>query len=84
MLSDLDGVLVDSGAVIEATWRRFAGRHGLDAEHVLAESHGRRTVDVIRLVAPHLDPEAEGARIERDEIASADGLRPLPGARETP
>lgn len=67
MLSDLDGVLVDSGAVIEATWRRFAGRHGLDAEHVLAESHGRRTVDVIRLVAPHLDP--------RPKVAGSSGTR---------
>ena len=36
VLSDLDGVLVDSGAAIEATWRRFAERHGLDPEHVLA------------------------------------------------
>ena len=82
VLSDLDGVLVDSGAVIEGTWRRFAARHGLDADHVLAESHGRRTVDLIRLVAPHLDAAAEAARIEQEEIASAGGLRALPGARE--
>ena len=82
VLSDLDGVLVDSGAAIEATWRSFAERHGLDAGQVLAESHGRRSLDLIRLVAPHLDPEAEGARIEQDQIASANGLRPLPGARE--
>jgi HAD superfamily hydrolase (TIGR01509 family) len=82
VLSDLDGVLVDSGAVIEGTWRRFADRHGLDPEHVLARSHGRRTVDLVRLVAPHLDAEAEAARIEREEIESAAGLRPLPGARE--
>lgn len=82
VLSDLDGVLVDSGAVIESTWRRFAGLHGLDAEHVLAQSHGRRTVDLICLVAPHLDADAEAARIEREEIESARGLQILPGARE--
>lgn len=82
VLSDLDGVLIDSGAVIEGTWRRFAGRHGLDAEHVLSQSHGRRSVDLIRLVAPHLDAEAEAETIERDEIESARGLRTLPGARE--
>jgi HAD superfamily hydrolase (TIGR01509 family) len=82
VLSDLDGVLVDSGAAIEGTWRRFAARHGLDAEHVLAESHGRRTVDLIRLVAPRLDAVTEAARIEREEIEEAGGLRPLPGARE--
>jgi sugar-phosphatase len=82
VLSDLDGVLVDSGAAIERTWRRFAARHGLDAEHVLAESHGRRTVDLIRLVAPRLDAETEAARIEREEIEEAGGVQPLPGARE--
>ena len=82
MLSDLDGVLVDSGAAIEATWRRFAARHGLDPEQVLAQSHGRRSVDLIRLVAPHLDAEAEAAAIEREEIEATDGLQALPGARE--
>ena len=82
VLSDLDGVLVDSGAAIESTWCRFAARHGLDVENVLAESHGRRSVDLIRLVAPHLDAEAEAAMVEREEIEAADGLQTLPGARE--
>jgi HAD superfamily hydrolase (TIGR01509 family) len=82
LLSDLDGVLVDSGAQIETTWRAFAERHGLDAKHVLAQGHGRRPVDLIRLVAPRLDADAEAARIERDEIAGADSLIALPGARE--
>src|SRR5439155_1342494 len=54
VLSDLDGVLVDSGAEIERTWRTFAERHGLDAASVLAESHGRRSVVLIRLVAAGL------------------------------
>ncbi len=81
VLSDLDGVLVDSGAAIEKTWRRFAELHGLDPEHVLAESHGRRSVDLIRLVAPHLDAVAEAARVEREEVATAPGLQALPGAR---
>ena len=82
VLSDLDGVLVDSGASIERTWRMFAERHGLDAAAVLAESHGRRSVDLIRLVAPHLDAAAAAAEVEREEIENVEGLRPLPGARE--
>ena len=82
ILSDLDGVLVDSGAAIERAWRGFAATHGLDAEHVLAQSHGRRSVDLIRLVAPHVDAPAEAARIEREEIEHTAGLRALPGARE--
>jgi HAD superfamily hydrolase (TIGR01509 family) len=82
VLSDLDGVLVDSGPQIEATWRRFAERHGLAPARVLATGHGRRPVDLIRLVAPHLDAVAEAGRIEREELAIAAELRALPGARE--
>jgi sugar-phosphatase len=82
VLSDLDGVLVDSGAAVEATWRAFAGRHGLDPAAVLAEIHGRRAVDVLRRVAPHLDADAELARLEQEEVDGAPGLHALPGARE--
>lgn len=82
LLCDLDGVLVDSGAAIVDAWTRFASRHGLDAEQILADSHGRRSVDLIRLVAPHLDAEGEAARVEQDEVASATSVRALPGARE--
>ena len=79
VLSDLDGVLVDSGAEVERTWRRFAARHGLDAEYVVAKSHGRRSIDLIRLVAPHLDAGAEAAGIDEDQIERAGGLEALPG-----
>jgi HAD superfamily hydrolase (TIGR01509 family) len=82
VLADLDGVLVDSGGQIERTWRAFAERHGLEPARVLAEGHGRRPIDLIRLVAPHLDAVAEAALIEREEIDLAAGLRPLPGAHE--
>ena len=82
VLSDLDGVLVDSGAQVERSWRAFAERHGLDADQVLAHAHGRRAIDLVRLVAPHLDAEAEVGLLEQEEIASAPGLRALPGARE--
>jgi sugar-phosphatase len=82
VLSDLDGVLVDSAERIEATWLAFSERHDLDPEHVLAMSQGRRTVDLIRRVAPQLDAEMEAAELEREEAASADGVRALPGARE--
>jgi HAD superfamily hydrolase (TIGR01509 family) len=82
VLSDMDGVLVDSWTAIEGTWRRFAQRHGLDPEVVLAASHGRPTIDVIRTVAPHLDADAEAAAIDREQIGEIDGLRALPGALE--
>ena len=82
VLSDLDGVLVDSGAQIEATWTAFARRHGLDPAHVLADIHGRRAVDSIRRLAPHADAEVEAAWLEDDEVERAGAASPLPGARE--
>ena len=82
VLSDMDGVLVDSWTAIERTWTRFAHRHGLDPAVVLAASHGVPTIDVIRAVAPHLDAPVEAAAIEREQIEEVDGLRALPGARE--
>lgn len=82
VLSDMDGVLVDSWTAIKRTWTRFAHRHGLDPEVVLAASHGVPTIDVIRTVAPHLDASAEAAAVEREQIEEVEGLRPLPGARE--
>ena len=81
VLSDMDGVLVDSWTAIERTWRTFATRHGLDPQVVLAASHGRPTLDVIRTVAPHLDAETEAAAIDREQIRDVAGLRALPGAR---
>jgi HAD superfamily hydrolase (TIGR01509 family) len=82
VLSDMDGVLVDSWTAIERTWTRFAHRHGLDPDVVVAASHGVPTIDVIRAVAPHLDAHAEATVIEREQIEEVDGLRALPGARE--
>ena len=82
VISDLDGVLVDSTAYVEGAWTAFATRHAIEPASVLAVSHGRRTTDVIGLVAPHLDAEAEAAAIESAAIASVAGIQPLPGARE--
>jgi mannitol-1-/sugar-/sorbitol-6-phosphatase len=78
----VDGVLVDSTAAVEEAWTRFATRHGLDPQHMIANCHGRRTIDLIRLVAPHLDADVEATRIEREEVGTASPVRALPGARE--
>ena len=60
-LADMDGTLVDSRVVVERHWRLFAA-HGLDAGPFIAAGHGRRTSDVLRELAPHLDAAAEAAR----------------------
>ena len=40
ILSDLDGVLVDSGDAVEAVWRDWAGAQGLDPDEVVRAMHG--------------------------------------------
>lgn len=81
LLFDMDGTLVDSTVVVERTWRRFARRHGLDGEEILATSHGRRTGETVARYAPAgVDPEAETARVVAEEVADVDGIVAVPGA----
>jgi sugar-phosphatase len=82
ILFDLDGVLVDSTACVERHWRMWAKRHGLDAEYILANSHGRRTIDTMRAVAPELATETEAAQLERAEALDTVGIVAVPGATE--
>lgn len=82
VLFDLDGVLVDSAACVEKSWRDWAARHALDAERVLEVAHGRRTMETIPLVAPHLDVHAEVAALEATESHTTEGVFEVPGARE--
>lgn len=81
-LFDLDGVLVDSRAVVERTCRRWALRHKLDPEEVLRIAHGRRSRDTVKAVAPHLDLEREVAWLDAAELADVDGLHEVPGVRQ--
>jgi sugar-phosphatase len=80
LLFDLDGVLVDSRAVVERTWRRWATRHGIDAERLLQVAHGRRTRETLEEVAPHLATAEELGWLEAAELADEEGLLAVPGA----
>jgi len=81
-LFDLDGVLVDSRAVVERTCRRWALRHQLNPETVLRIAHGRRSRDTVKAAAPHLEADREAAWIDAAEFADVDGLSAVPGAAE--
>jgi mannitol-1-/sugar-/sorbitol-6-phosphatase len=80
VLSDLDGVLVDSGAEVERVWREWALAHALDPVSVERASHGVPSRQVIERVAPWLDPVIEGERV--DALHAATGGEALPGAAE--
>jgi mannitol-1-/sugar-/sorbitol-6-phosphatase len=80
VLSDLDGVLVDSGAEVERVWREWAVEQGLDPDDVGPASHGVPGRQVIERVAPHLDAVRESERVDR--LHAATGGVALPGAAE--
>jgi mannitol-1-/sugar-/sorbitol-6-phosphatase len=81
VLSDLDGVLVDSGGAIEATWSTWARSHGIDPALLVGRIHGRPSGEVIREVAPGLDVDSESDVIARMDIEGPPATL-LPGAAE--
>jgi sugar-phosphatase len=80
VLFDLDGVLVDSRAVVERTWERWAKRHSIAATDIIAKAHGRRSIETVREIAPELDATAEVRWLEAAELNDEEGLVALPGA----
>jgi len=82
ILFDLDGVLVDSAECVERTWRSWAVRHGLDPALVIAQAHGRRTIETVQLLAPHLAVGDEVAMLAASESSTTDGVYEVAGARE--
>ncbi len=82
ILFDLDGVLVDSTGSVERQWRIWARERGIDENKVIAVAHGVRAIEVMRIVAPHLNAEAEVRKLESQEAADHDGVAVMPGAPE--
>jgi len=80
ILFDMDGTLVDSKACVESIWKRWALRHGVDVHSLLQTSHGRRTEDTIKDVAPHLDIESEARALQTEELASREGIIAVGGS----
>jgi mannitol-1-/sugar-/sorbitol-6-phosphatase len=82
VLTDLDGVLIDSMAATAAAWTRWGERHGLDGAAIQAANHG---VPARAVIAKHVPPEAvaaEAAAVLEAEVATADQVVPYAGARE--
>ena len=80
ILFDMDGVLIDSAPAVERVWRVWALAHGFDPASVVAQAHGRRSIETIRAVAPAMDAEKENILVEQMEIDDKDGVTALPGA----
>jgi sugar-phosphatase len=82
VMLDVDGTLVHSLAAVDRAWSRFAARHGLDRTIVISQIHGRRSIDSIRLLQPHLDADAEDVLIRSDEASDTMGVVCVDGALE--
>ncbi|MYS23266.1 sugar-phosphatase [Streptomyces sp. DvalAA-14] len=83
LLLDMDGTLVNSDAVVERCWRRWAERHALDPAAVLRVVHGRQghaTMAALLPDRPMAENFAENALLLAEETADLDGVVPVPGA----
>ncbi|CCK30399.1 hydrolase [Streptomyces davaonensis JCM 4913] len=85
LLLDMDGTLVNSDAVVERIWRRWADRHGLDGDEVMKVVHGRQGYATMALLLPGrpmAQNHAENAWMLAEETADMDGVVAVPGAGE--
>ena len=81
ILFDMDGTLVDSTVVVEAVWRRFADRFGLDLAEILRSSHGRRMEDsIVRFGPAGVDVAAVAEDLGQFEYSTTEGVVAVPGA----
>ncbi|MFD6291092.1 HAD family hydrolase [Streptomyces sp. NPDC060205] len=85
LLLDMDGTLVNSDAVVERVWRRWADRHGLDGDEVMKVVHGRQGYASMAVLLPNRPMEqnyADNARMLAEETADMDGVVAIEGAEE--
>lgn len=81
-LFDCDGVLVDSEDTVARSWGRWADFYRLDRQAVLGMVHGHRSADTVRMLLPAEQASAGAELIDAYELADAESVKALPGARE--
>jgi sugar-phosphatase len=81
ILFDMDGTLVDSTAVVERVWARFAERFDLELATILATSHGRRMEDsIVRFGPEGVDVASVARDLSEFEFATTEGVVAVTGA----
>ncbi|MEV0372022.1 HAD-IA family hydrolase [Streptomyces sp. NPDC050636] len=83
LLLDMDSTIVNSEAVVERCWRRWAAEQGLPADDVLKVVHGRQGWATMAALLPDRPMElnmADNRRMLAQETADMDGVVPVPGA----
>lgn len=83
VLFDMDGTLVDSRAVVERVWKKWAARNNLDLAAILKVSHGRRAIDTVRdFSTKKMDVTKETAWLANEEYTDVEGIVAVPGAAQ--
>ncbi|MFI8994947.1 HAD-IA family hydrolase [Streptomyces sp. NPDC053542] len=83
LLLDMDSTIVNSEAVVERCWRRWAAEQGMDAAEVLKVVHGRQGWATMAALLPDRPMELnheDNRRMLEQETADTDGVVPVPGA----
>ena len=52
LLFDMDGTIIDSTDAIEKHWKKLGSEIGVPGDEILKTSHGRRSIDVLAILAP--------------------------------
>ncbi|KAK5990423.1 2-deoxyglucose-6-phosphate phosphatase 1 [Cladobotryum mycophilum] len=83
-LFDMDGTIIDSTPAIIKHWTTIAKEVGVAPEVILETSHGRRSIDVLKLLAPEkatweyvTELEAALPRLYGDDASEIPGARSL-------
>ena len=80
VISDLDGVLVDSAAATSRAWAAWGARHGLDGVLIQAANHGRPAHDVVAEYLPAEIVDAEADALLDIEASDTEGVVAFAGA----
>lgn len=81
VLFDMDGVLVSSIGSVVRCWRRWAEIYEVPNAEIFEVPHGKRAIDIIKMLRPDIDAE-EGLRVIEDmEIEDTADLKVLPGVK---
>ncbi|KAK6843468.1 HAD-like protein [Apiospora arundinis] len=82
LLFDMDGTIIDSTAAVVNHWHTVGAEIGVDPKVILQTSHGRRSIDMLKVLAPE--------KANWDYVRHMEGLLPklhgedaveIPGAR---
>jgi len=81
ILFDMDGVLISSIGAAVRCWKRWAKRYGVPNAEEFEIPHGVRSIDLVKMLRPDIDPR-EGLRaIEDMEVEDVADLQVLPGVK---